>query len=148
MFIFLIIQYFTEGRFHGTAAGYGQKPNSELFTVRENGFSALLTHVKRHIWMTPLIGAQMLIKYTFVARERCTTVCKGGLYRLSVPLTLGKSIFSSRDFTNTGRASRRLILPDKEFECYDIRKRNLCVNYALWPIGSWSFHIFTFISPL
>ena len=90
----------------------------------------------------------MLIKYTFVARQRCTTFCIGGLYRLTEPLTLGKSIISSCDFTNTVRASGRLILPDKTLECYDIRKRNLCVNYALWPVGSWSFHIFTVISPL
>ena len=90
----------------------------------------------------------MLIKYTFVARQRCTTLCIGGLYRLTEPLTLGKSIISSCDFTNTVRASGRLILPDKTLECYDIRKRNLCVNYALWPVGSWSFHIFTVISPL
>ena len=73
----------------------------------------------------------MLIKYAFVARRRCTKVCKGGLYRLSAPLTLGKSIISSHDVTTTGRASRRLILPDKKFERYEIRTHNLCVNYAL-----------------
>ena len=78
-----------------------------------------------------LIGAKILIKYAFVARQGCTKMCKGGLYRLIAPLTLGKSIISSRDFTTTGRASRRLILPDKKFERYEIRTRNLCVNYAL-----------------
>ena len=78
-----------------------------------------------------LIGAKTLIKYAFVARQRCTKMFKGGLYRLIAPLTLGKSIISSRDSTTTGRASRRLILPDKKFERYEIRTHNLCVNYAL-----------------
>ena len=59
----------------------------------------------------------MLIKYAFVARQRCTKVCKGGLYRLTAPLT---SIILSHDFTTTGRASRRLILPDKKFKRYEI----------------------------
>lgn len=73
----------------------------------------------------------MLIKDAFVARQRCTKVYKGGLYRLIAPLTLGKSIISSRHFTTTGRASRRLILPDKKFERDEIRTHNLCVDYAL-----------------
>ena len=35
----------------------------------------------------------MLIKYAFVARQRCTKVCKGGLYRLTAPLTLVNPLF-------------------------------------------------------
>ena len=73
----------------------------------------------------------MLIKYAFVARPKMYKGVQRWSLSFDCAFDLGKSIILSHDFTTTGRASRRLILPDKKFELYEIRTHNLCVIYAL-----------------